>query len=76
MTLAVGADARGGPSGKLGKRAFGPSAGLVFDPRPFLAIPALGGPDLIEQGFPFTVGAASPGINPAAINAQTAVSTG
>jgi hypothetical protein len=59
------------PTG-LGKRPNGPSAGLVFDPRPFLAIPALGGPDLFEQGFPFTVGAASPGINPAAITAQFA----
>src|SRR3954447_11292439 len=59
------------PTG-LGKRPFGPSAGLVFDPRPFLAIPALGGPDLFEQGFPFTVGAASPGIDPAAITAQFA----
>ena len=59
------------PTG-LGKRPFGPSAGLVFDPRPFLGIPALGGPDLFTQGFPFTVGAASPGIDPSAITAQFA----
>jgi hypothetical protein len=59
------------PTG-LGRRGNGPSAGLVFDPRPFLAIPALGGPDVFAQGFPFTVGAASPGIDPSAITAQFA----
>lgn len=48
------------PTG-LGRRSSSPSSGLVFDPRPFLAIPAVGGPDLFTQGFPFTVGAASPG---------------
>jgi hypothetical protein len=53
------------PTG-LGRR------GLVFDPRAFLAIPALGGPPLTEQGFPFTVGAASEGIDPSAITAQFA----
>jgi hypothetical protein len=56
------------PTG-LGPKAGDPSAGLVFDPRPFVAIPALGGPDLFAQGFPFTVGAASPGIDPSAITA-------
>ena len=59
------------PTG-LGVRAGDPSAGLVFDPRPFFAIPALGGPDLFAQGFPFTVGAASPGIDPSAIAANFA----
>jgi hypothetical protein len=34
---------------------FGPlSAGLVFDPRPFAGLPALGAPLLWQQGFPFT----------------------
>jgi hypothetical protein len=37
------------------------SRGLVFDPRPFVGIPALGGPPLYEQGFPFMVGATSSG---------------
>ena len=37
----------------------------MFDPRPFVALPALGGPELWQQGFPFTVGAVSPGIDPA-----------
>src|SRR4051794_40751243 len=46
--------------------------GIVFDPRPFLAIPALGGPDVFDQGFPFTVGDASPGIDPAAVTASFA----
>jgi subtilase family protein len=59
------------PTG-LGKDADDSSSGLVFDPRPFLGIPALGGPDLFTQGFPFTVGAASEGIDPSAITAQFA----
>src|SRR4051794_2349250 len=59
------------PTG-LGKHPDDPSAGIVFDPRPFLAIPALGGPDVFDQGFPFTVGDASPGINPAAVTASFA----
>jgi hypothetical protein len=59
------------PTG-LGRGRSDRSAGLVFDPRPFLAIPALGGPDLFTQGFPFTVGAASAGINTSAITAQFA----
>jgi Subtilase family len=57
------------PTG-LGTRPGEPSAGLVFDPRPFRAIPALGGPDLFDQGFPFTVAAASQGIDTSAITAQ------
>src|SRR5262249_47690666 len=39
------------------------SAGLVFDPRPFTGLPALGapgGPLLWQQGFPFTT--ATPGV--------------
>jgi hypothetical protein len=50
------------------------SAGLVFDPRPFLGLPVLsaGAPDLWRSGFPFTVGAASPGIDPSAITAEFA----
>jgi hypothetical protein len=48
------------------------SNGLVFDPRPFAGIPALGGPEVFTQGFPFTVGSASPGIDPSAITAQFA----
>ena len=59
------------PTG-LGRRSSRSVAGLVFDPRPFLALPAVGGPDLFTQGFPFTVGAASPGIDPAAMTAQFA----
>jgi len=59
------------PTG-LGRRSRDPSAGLVFDPRPFVAIPALGGPDVFAQGFPFTVGAASPGIDTSAVAAQFA----
>jgi hypothetical protein len=59
------------PTG-LGKHPDDPSAGIVFDPRPFLAIPALGGPDVFDQGFPFTVGDASPGIDPAAVTASFA----
>ena len=46
--------------------------GIVFDPRPFLAIPALGGPNVFDQGFPFTVGDASPGIDPATVTASFA----
>jgi hypothetical protein len=63
-----GADPTGLGRGRRSTR----SAGLVFDPRPFLAIPALGGPELSEQGFPFTVGAASAGIDTSAITAQFA----
>jgi hypothetical protein len=50
------------------------SAGIVFDPRPFLGLPVLntGAPDLFRSGFPFTVGAASPGIDPSAITAEFA----
>ena len=49
------------------------SDGLVFDPRPFLGIPADGsGPEIWTQGFPFTVGAATPGIDPSAITASFA----
>lgn len=48
------------------------SDGIVFDPRPFVALPALGGPELWQQGFPFTVGAVSPGIDPASVTAQFA----
>jgi hypothetical protein len=54
---------------------FGPlSAGLVFDPRPFAGMPALGAPPFSQQGFPFTAPAgvtakfAIPGIGDA--NAQ------
>jgi hypothetical protein len=40
---------------------FGPlSAGLVFDPRPFAGMPALGAPPFYQQGFPFT--SATPGV--------------
>ena len=42
--VALTFDGAGADPTGLGKRPFGPSAGLVFDPRPFLAIPALGGP--------------------------------
>ena len=35
------------------------SSGLVFDPRPFVGLPALDNPLLWEQGFPFTVDAGS-----------------
>jgi hypothetical protein len=58
------------PTG-LGRRGFD-SDGLVFDPRPFLGLPVLGlgAPDLFRSGFPFTVGAASPGIDPSAITAE------
>jgi len=55
--------ARLGTSGPL-------SSGIVFDPRPFVAIPAIGGPLLWQQGFTFTVGAASPGISPSSISAS------
>jgi hypothetical protein len=48
------------------------SNGLVFDPRPFAGIPALGAPEVFTQGFPFTVGSASPGIDSSAITAQFA----
>jgi hypothetical protein len=48
------------------------SDGLVFDPRPFAGIPALGAPEVWTQGFPFTVGAASPGIDRSAITAEFA----
>jgi len=48
------------------------NGGIVFDPRPFIAIPALGGPNLYDQGFPFTVGAASAGIDPDSITATFA----
>lgn len=57
------------PTG-IGVKPGDPPAGLVFDPRPFPGIPALGAPDLFGQGFPFTVGAASPGIAPEAITAS------
>ena len=63
--------ARASPTG-LGRRDDDRSNGLVFDPRPFLGLPSLGGPDLYEQGFPFTVGAASEGIDPSAITASFA----
>jgi Subtilase family len=49
------------------------SSGLVFDPRPFVGIPALGGPPLYEQGFPFTVGAVSPGIARSDVSAAFAL---
>jgi hypothetical protein len=49
------------------------SSGLVFDPRPFVGIPALGGPPLYEQGFPFTVGATSSGIAPSDVSATFAL---
>ena len=39
--------------------------GLVFDPRPFSGLPVFDGPALFDQGFPFTIGATSPGIAPA-----------
>jgi hypothetical protein len=35
------------------------SSGLVFDPRPFVGLPALDNPLLWQQGFPFTVDAGS-----------------
>ena len=35
-------------------------------------LPVFGGPDLFEQGFPFTVGAASPGHRPGRVTAQFA----
>lgn len=60
----LGAD----PTG-LGEGPGGRSAGLVFDPRPFLGLPALGAPPLWQQGFPFTVGALSPGIAPGDVSA-------
>ena len=43
--------------------------GLVFDPRPFAGYPVFGGPALFDQGFPFTVGATSPGISPTDVSA-------
>jgi hypothetical protein len=55
-----------------GANPTGLGRGLVFDPRPFLGIPALGGPLLFNQGFPFTIGSASPGIDPTAITADFA----
>ena len=53
---------------------FGPlSAGLVFDPRPFSGYPGLDNPLLWQQGFPFTVGAASPGIGGGDVSASFAL---
>jgi hypothetical protein len=49
------------------------SAGIVFDPRPFVGFPALGAPLLWQQGFPFTVGATSAGIAPADVSATFSV---
>jgi hypothetical protein len=46
---------------------------LVFDRRPFVGFPALGAPLLWQQGFPFTVGAASPGIAPSDVHARFSV---
>ena len=43
--------------------------GLVFDPRPFSGLPVFDGPALFDQGFPFTVGATSPGISPGDVSA-------
>lgn len=45
------------------------SDGIVFDPQPFFGLPALDNPPLWQQGFPFTVGAASPGISPSDVSA-------
>jgi Subtilase family len=53
-----------------GANPTGLAQGMVFDARPFAGIPALGGPPLPDQGFPFTVGSASPGVNPHAIRAE------
>jgi hypothetical protein len=41
----------------LTANATGLGLGLVFDPRPFAGYPALGGPLLWQQGFPFTTDA-------------------
>ena len=57
------------PSGLPGPGAR--SAGMVFDPRPFLGAPfADEDPGLFEQGFPFTVGAVSGGLQASDVTAS------
>ncbi len=49
------------------------SSGIVFDPRPFVGLPSVnptGAPLLWQQGFPFTVGGASPGIAASDVSAS------
>jgi subtilase family protein len=56
------------PTGLTGRGLF--DRGIVFDPRPFVGYPANFAPLAFwQQGFPFTVGAASPGIAPADVSA-------
>jgi hypothetical protein len=56
------------PSGLPGPGAR--SAGIVFDPRPFLGPPFGNQPGLFLQGFPFTVGSLSGGLSPSDVTAS------
>ena len=58
------------PSGLPGPGAT--SAGIVFDTRRFAGEPLFGGPGLFDQGFPFTVGAATGGLRSTDVTASFA----